>query len=68
MLERDIPVVPKLNFSIVDVRDVAAAHVKAMTMEEAVGEKNDYYKIIFIEIILFSIYALFTFLVNFKDL
>lgn len=39
LLERDIPVVPKLNFSIVDVRDVAAAHVKAMTMEEAVGKR-----------------------------
>lgn len=39
LLERDIPVVPKLNFSIVDVRDVAAAHVKAMTMEEAAGKR-----------------------------
>jgi len=39
LLERDIPVVPKLNFSIVDVRDVAAAHVKAMTNEEAAGKR-----------------------------
>ena len=29
---------PKLNFSIVDVRDVAAAHIKAMTTQEASGK------------------------------
>jgi len=28
---------PKLNFSVVDVRDVAAAHIKAMTTQEASG-------------------------------
>lgn len=32
-------VIPKLNFAIVDVRDVASAHVKAMTLEEAAGKK-----------------------------
>ena len=37
LLEREKPVVPKLNFPVVDVRDVADAHIKAMTLEEAAG-------------------------------
>ena len=30
---------PKLNFAVVDVRDVAAAHIKAMTTQEASGKE-----------------------------
>ena len=37
LLERSMPACPKLNFAIVDVRDVAAAHIKAMTVPEAAG-------------------------------
>ena len=32
---------PKLNFAIVDVRDVAAAHIKAMTTTEASGKTTN---------------------------
>lgn len=39
LLERSSLVIPKLNFAIVDVRDVASAHVKAMTLEEAAGKR-----------------------------
>ena len=35
-----MPFVPKLNFAIVDVRDVATAHIKAMTLPEASGNKD----------------------------
>jgi dihydroflavonol-4-reductase len=38
LLERKVPVVPRLNFPIVDVRDVAKAHVIAMTSKEASGK------------------------------
>ena len=31
---------PKLNFAVVDVRDVATAHIKAMTTQEASGKTN----------------------------
>ena len=34
-----IPAVPRIGFSIVDVRDVASAHVSAMTLPEAAGER-----------------------------
>lgn len=37
MLERQMPMLPALNFNIVDVRDVALAHVRAMTLPEAAG-------------------------------
>ncbi|XP_060599031.1 uncharacterized protein LOC132752687 [Ruditapes philippinarum] len=40
LLERNIMFVPKLNFSLVDVRDVAAAHIKAMTLQEASGKRH----------------------------
>ena len=36
-LERQAPVLPRTNFPIVDVRDVAEAHVRAMTVKEAAG-------------------------------
>ncbi|KCZ91686.1 SDR family oxidoreductase [Hyphomonas johnsonii] len=34
-----IPAVPRIGFGIVDVRDVASAHVAAMTVPEAAGER-----------------------------
>lgn len=40
LLEREKPMLPKLNFNIVDVRDVAAAHIKAMTLPEASGKRH----------------------------
>lgn len=40
LLERSLPAVPKLNFALVDVRDVAAAHIKAMTLPEAAGNRH----------------------------
>ncbi|XP_050408842.1 uncharacterized protein LOC126823846 isoform X2 [Patella vulgata] len=40
LLERAMPAVPKLNFPVIDVRDVATAHVKAMTLDEAVGHRH----------------------------
>lgn len=39
LMERSMMFLPKLNFSIVDVRDVAAAHIKAMTTQEASGKR-----------------------------
>lgn len=39
LLERQMMCLPKLNFAIVDVRDVAAAHIKAMTTQEASGKR-----------------------------
>lgn len=40
ILEREKPFCAKLNFPVVDVRDVAAAHIKAMTLEEAAGHRH----------------------------
>ncbi|XP_070545374.1 uncharacterized protein [Ptychodera flava] len=40
LLMREIPLLPKLNFGFVDVRDVAAAHIKAMTVPEAAGNRH----------------------------
>ncbi|XP_033760807.1 putative uncharacterized oxidoreductase YDR541C [Pecten maximus] len=40
LLEREMHLVPKLNFNIVDVRDVANAHIKAMTLGEAAGKRH----------------------------
>ncbi|MEH6693638.1 MAG: aldehyde reductase [Hyphomonas sp.] len=34
-----IPAVPRIGFGVVDVRDVASAHVTAMTLPEAAGER-----------------------------
>ena len=39
MLEGAMPGCPKLFFGIIDVRDVAAQHILAMTMPEAKGER-----------------------------
>jgi len=40
LLERQMPAVPQINFSIIDVRDVAAAHIAAMTKAEAAGNRH----------------------------
>ncbi|KAK7466785.1 hypothetical protein BaRGS_00037101 [Batillaria attramentaria] len=40
LLERQMPVVARLSFAIVDVRDVALAHVRAMTSPEAAGHRH----------------------------
>ncbi|WP_236795528.1 aldehyde reductase [Amycolatopsis sp. GM8] len=39
ILEGDMPGFPNLFFPIVDVRDVAAAHILAMTTQEAAGQR-----------------------------
>ena len=39
ILERDFPAIPDLNFAMVDVRDVASAHVAAMTFPMAAGKR-----------------------------
>ncbi|MFZ1398818.1 MAG: aldehyde reductase [Candidatus Promineifilaceae bacterium] len=39
ILQRKYPGVPRLNFAVVDVRDVAAAHLAAMITPEAAGKR-----------------------------
>jgi len=39
ILDGDLPAIPDINFAMVDVRDVAAAHVAAMTVPEAAGQR-----------------------------
>lgn len=39
LLRRELPGLPRLHFGLVDVRDVAVAHVLAMTHEQAAGER-----------------------------
>ncbi|GAA0222280.1 aldehyde reductase [Cryptosporangium japonicum] len=39
MLDGAMPTVPKASFGVVDVRDVADAHVRAMTIPEAAGQR-----------------------------
>jgi nucleoside-diphosphate-sugar epimerase len=39
ILRRQYPGMPRLNFAVVDVRDVAAAHLAAMTIPEAAGKR-----------------------------
>lgn len=38
-MQGKIPAYPKLNFGFIDVRDVAEAHARAMTLPEAAGER-----------------------------
>lgn len=38
-LEGKLPAFPKLSFGVIDVRDVAEAHVRAMTLDGAAGER-----------------------------
>lgn len=40
LLEHGMPMVPHINLCYVDVRDVAAAHVAAMTVPEAAGNRH----------------------------
>lgn len=40
LLDRSKPVMPKLNCNITDVRDVAQAHLKALTLDEAAGKRH----------------------------
>lgn len=37
LMKRDMPAVPKMSFAIVDVRDVAAAHIAGLTAPNAAG-------------------------------
>jgi dihydroflavonol-4-reductase len=39
LFDRDFPACPDLNWAMVDVRDVAAAHLAAMTVPEAAGKR-----------------------------
>ena len=39
MLDGSLPALPKIGYSIVDVRSVADMHIKAMTVPEAAGER-----------------------------
>lgn len=39
LIERRVPAVPRLLFPLVDVRDVADAHLRALTVPEAAGER-----------------------------
>lgn len=39
LMARDMPAVPRIGFVIVDVRDVAAAHIAAMTAPNAAGRR-----------------------------
>jgi len=39
ILEHKVPAIPNINFATVDVRDVASAHVSAMTSPEAAGQR-----------------------------
>ena len=40
LLEKQIPMLAHVNFGLVDVRDVAAAHIAGMTVPEAVGKRH----------------------------
>ena len=39
ILEHKVPAIPNINFSTVDVRDVASAHVAAMVSPDAAGQR-----------------------------
>jgi nucleoside-diphosphate-sugar epimerase len=39
LMRREVPGVPRIRWFIVDVRDVAAAHIAAMTIPEAAGQR-----------------------------
>ncbi|MCP5053832.1 MAG: aldehyde reductase, partial [bacterium] len=39
LMRREIPGCPNIGFSVVDVRDVASAHLAAMTTPEAAGQR-----------------------------
>ena len=35
-----MPMLPRLNFNVIDVRDCALAHITAMTLPEAAGNRH----------------------------
>ena len=35
-----MPMVPNISFNVIDVRDVARAHISAMTVPEAAGNRH----------------------------
>jgi dihydroflavonol-4-reductase len=39
LMRRDVPALPDIGFTVVDVRDVAAAHITAMTQANAAGHR-----------------------------
>ncbi|MBS2553833.1 aldehyde reductase, partial [Catenulispora sp. NL8] len=39
LLDRDLPALPRLSYSVVDVRDLAELHLRAMTDPAAAGER-----------------------------
>jgi len=39
LMNREVPGLPRIGFQIIDVRDVAKAHVKAMVMPDAKGKR-----------------------------
>jgi len=39
LMDKSLPAIPKIGFTVSDVRDVAQAHILAMTSPEAVGER-----------------------------
>jgi nucleoside-diphosphate-sugar epimerase len=39
IMEHKVPAIPNINFATVDVRDVAGAHVSAMVIPEAAGQR-----------------------------
>ena len=39
IMEHKVPAIPNINFATVDVRDVASAHVSAMIVPEAAGQR-----------------------------
>ena len=40
LLEHAMPMLPRINFAIVDARDVAKAHIQAMKVPEAAGHRH----------------------------
>ena len=40
LLQRELPLLPKVMLPVVDVRDVAQAHINAMTIPEAAGNRH----------------------------
>ncbi|KAH9503821.1 hypothetical protein Btru_063923 [Bulinus truncatus] len=40
LMEHQMPACPKFNFGVIDVRDVAKAHIKCMTLDEAQGHRH----------------------------
>ena len=39
-MHKEMPVVPRIGMGMVDVKDVALAHIKAMTLPEAAGKRH----------------------------